>query len=383
MKIGALICRRLVVLAVVCVAASALADLVKLKDGAVLDGTILAEDDKHITVEVELAQGSITKQEMVDKSNVVEIVRLTPEQKAERQMVRDYEKAKRYQLDPASSYPLATYDQVISSVFRKFLTQYTNSPHQQEIAVTITQWEAEREIVASGQAKYHGKWLAAAEAAKLVEQDRAKRLLQQGQGMLSKHRYDEAIKQFHALSQTGKDPQLVAEAHRLEAESYQRWLESLDREQQRINEEIQSSEERAAKAQSAKENAQANSAKASGSNVRRMGVDGFSFEAARAESEAKIAQNQAEQLRKELASVQQLASDLRTRAAGAAAGPGPTALTAAQATSPQTAEQHATAANDGTAMLNGVVDWIKQKWIFIAGGLLIGLWLIARLFTRS
>lgn len=381
-------------LIVVCAAGWVLADVVKLKDGTVLDGTILSEDDKQIAVEVELAGGSITRQETVDKSNVVEVVRLTPEQKAERQMQQDYEKAKKYQLDPAKSFPLGTYNQAIDGVFRKFLTQYTNSPYQQEITDKIAQWEAERDTVASGQRKYRGAWMSAAESAKLAERDRASRLLQRGRDYLAKGRYDEAIKQLHILSDTGKEAQLVAEARRLEAESYRLWLASLDREQQRINDEIKSYEERAARAGQAQAKAQTSLNKANQSKKRRMGVDGFAFEATRAESEAKVAGNQAEQLRKQLASVQQFAADLRTRAAGVAASPAvtPAAVEApsmAQAPAPDTSESAtagqsaAATARDGTAMLDNVVQWAKEKWMILAGGFVIGLWLISRLFTRS
>ena len=154
---------------VLAVMSAAWADQVKLKDGTVLDGTILAEDDKQITIEVAFGSGTITRQELVDKSNVVEIVRLTPEQKAEQQMTRDYEKAKKNQLDPATNYPLAAYDPVINDVFRKYLAQYTNSPYQQEITGWIAQWEAERDMVASGQRKYRGQWMSLDEAGKLAE----------------------------------------------------------------------------------------------------------------------------------------------------------------------------------------------------------------------
>ena len=267
---------------VLAVMSAAWADQVKLKDGTVLDGTILAEDDKQITIEVAFGSGTITRQELVDKSNVVEIVRLTPEQKAEQQMTRDYEKAKKNQLDPATNYPLAAYDPVINDVFRKYLAQYTNSPYQQEITGWIAQWEAERDMVASGQRKYRGQWMSLEEAGKLAEQDRRQRLLQLGRGFMAKGRYDEAIKEFHNLSETDRDPQVVGEARQLEAESYRLWLKSVEREQQRINREIKSSEERPARAQKAKERAEKGAGKTGSGKVRRMGADGFAFEAARA-----------------------------------------------------------------------------------------------------
>lgn len=355
------------------------ADLVKLKDGTVLDGDILSEDDKQIIIDAEFASGTITKRETVKKSDIAEVVRSTEAQKLERQMLRDREALQKYQLDPTSSLSLAQYDQVINTIFRRYLAQYTNSPYQREITDKITQWQTERDRVAAGETKYRGRWMSAAEAAKLIDQDRAKRLLQQGQAMISNGRYDEAVKYFDNLSQTSQDPQIVAEARRLKAESYQRWLDALNREKQRIDEEIQSAQDRMTRAQQAKDRAQANLSKVGGDgDVHRMGANAFTFEVARADSEAKVAQKQVDQLHKNLTAVQQLVTNVQARAAPPPPpASGPTS-TVARATPPQT-----TSAADGVTMTDAVMAWMKRYWMFVVGGLVIGLWLIGRLVTRT
>jgi hypothetical protein len=125
-----------------------------------------------------------------------------------------------------------------------------------------------------------------------------------------------------------------------------------------------------------------------------MGADGFAFEAARAESEEKIAQNQASQLRKQLASVQQFASELRARIPGSTTS----GQTSAQGASAQTGTASVPSAPEPTtaaapapvsadeassvAWLNQIVQWGKQNWYLVAAAVVVLLWLVSRAIGR-
>lgn len=148
-------------LMMLCAAAFIRADTVKLNDGTVLDGDIISENETQLTMEVQFASGTITRKETVTKTDVAQIIRLTPEQKAERARERAFKKLEAYQLDSATSFPLSYYDHVINNVLRQFLIQYPDSSHTKAVQDKLSQWLAERDEVASGQAKYKGQWMRA------------------------------------------------------------------------------------------------------------------------------------------------------------------------------------------------------------------------------
>jgi hypothetical protein len=161
---------------------AAAADTVKLKDGTVLEGDIISEDETQLTLTVVFASGTISFQEVIRKSDIAEVIRLTPEQKTERDMEKAYERLKKYQLDVRRSGPVSYYDQVIKGVFLRFLQQYPSSPYTNDVDSKILQWQTERDKVAAGLAKWDGQWMEASEAAKLAEQARAQFHLERNHG---------------------------------------------------------------------------------------------------------------------------------------------------------------------------------------------------------
>ena len=155
------------------------ADTVRLKDGTVVEADIIAEDETQITVVAIFAAGTITTREVIKKKDIAVVIRLTPEQKAKRDMDMAYERLRNYQLDGKTSEPVSYYNQVIDGVFRLFLQQYPSSPYTNEVASKISEWQTERDRVVAGFAKWGGQWMAAAEAARRAEQARAQLHLEQ------------------------------------------------------------------------------------------------------------------------------------------------------------------------------------------------------------
>lgn len=147
------------------------ADTVKLRDGTVLEGNILSEDESQVTIEAELASGSITKKRTVNKAEIVRIVYLTAEEKAQRVMEMAFQRLLSYRLDPIGSQTLNHYDQVITDVFGRFLAQFPDSPHEAEVRRLQSMWVAERNQVANGSVRFGNDWVCKKVRTALGEQD--------------------------------------------------------------------------------------------------------------------------------------------------------------------------------------------------------------------
>jgi len=130
----------------------AAADTIKFRDGSVLDGTIVSETTTDVTIEVEIAGGTITKSQTVNANDIVELIRSTPEQRAVHAMELAYQRTLRYKLEPNHSYAIWYYDGVISNVFQRYLADYPLSPHTLEVTYHLHEWEAARDRAAASQA---------------------------------------------------------------------------------------------------------------------------------------------------------------------------------------------------------------------------------------
>src|SRR5262245_3222491 len=87
----------------------AVADTVRLKDGTVCDGDILSETDQQIVVRFTYGSSKISGTRTIKKTDVLEIIRLTAEQKRTQQMQQEFDELKEYQLRPDTSYTIEYY----------------------------------------------------------------------------------------------------------------------------------------------------------------------------------------------------------------------------------------------------------------------------------
>lgn len=361
--------------------ASASADTFKLKDGSVVEGMIRSEDDREFVITIEYSGGTITRTERLAKSNVVEVVRLTPEQVLE----HDYAATQRYRLDPQVSFPVEYYNQAISGVFQPFLERYSNSPHVEELKQKIREWELERDLVAGGQARYGGKWISLAEAAQQSQAERARRMLQQGKTYLASRWFESAIAQLHAAGQMTNVPEVATAARQQEAEAYRRWLAALEAEQQKLGEDFARAQRDVEAAIAAVQQSQTalQRLRSQAQDVQRMGQSGFELqkaneiragEANRAfrEQLVKAIHLQQEQLAKKIA-------DVRT-AAGMV--PSPESVASAQTvTSAEEAARATSAPLKAPDVLQSIVHLIQTYWIAFAGVFLLVVWVIFRSIT--
>jgi hypothetical protein len=81
---------------------------IKLKDGRALEGPVLLEDNQRITIEAQFANGTITRKDRVDKSDIASISHLGAVDRNQRLATIAYHDLGKYQLDPQNSYPCPT-----------------------------------------------------------------------------------------------------------------------------------------------------------------------------------------------------------------------------------------------------------------------------------
>ena len=249
--------RYLILMGFMLVGVAVRGDTIKLKDGTVLEGDVTAEDDATISIHLEYAGGTIAETRQINKSDIAEITRWTPEQRAAWRVKRDYERLEKYELNPNTSYEPYYYYQVINDAFRKFLAQHPDSPYTSNITARISQWEAEQAMVASGKVKVHGRWMSAATGARLIERDQGQRLLQQGRSMVAQRRFDSAVEQLLPILSMSTQTNLVQDARPLLASAYPQALTSLSRQRLQLESNVSYAQQRVALAQQSVNEAEA------------------------------------------------------------------------------------------------------------------------------
>jgi len=380
------------------VAGLARADTIRLKNGAVVEGTIVSEDDTQVTVEMDYASRTITMRQTVRRADIAEIIRLTKEEKAQRAMEKAFDQVQEYQLDPNTSEPLSYYDHVINDVFRPFLRLYPNSPHEQEVNKKIEAWTAERDKVASGLARLGNEWMPKDEAERRVELSRAQRLLDQGRAALTQSNFVEALDQFKAVISSSKRPEIATMARRFYSETCRLWLESLERQRQLLGDEIKMYEDRATRTLQKRTDAELRLRAASrtggrsGTNTQdwaeETAMAKLRTEYEHAYSEHAEASRHLSELRLQLAGLDQSVTQAQACGTTYPAGPAESAPPAAQsATSPppsstETSTPSTEASSPEAGAFSQVGDLVRRYWIVGVIVLVGGLWGLSRLTTR-
>ena len=333
------------------------ADTVKLKDGTVLEGDITVEDDATLSIYLEFSGGTITQTRQINKADIAGVVLSTPEQKAERQTARDYEKLQKYQLNPKDSYAANYYDQIIKDVFRTFLTEHPNSPHASNVTARIAEWTAERDLVAAGNIKFHGRWSPAAEVAPLIERERGQQLLHQARALIAQHRFEPAIQQLQVVVHMERQPDLVSLAKPLLASAYQPAVSSLEQQWQQLEKDISSAQHRVDQARLTLSAAEATLTQATSSGGSQSIVQA-QITVNRARGELNAAQNYLNYVKSQFDTVSQKLTTLKSQASWTE-----TSTTTPPAPKVQPAPSTTAAPPD---VLVSLVAWVKNNWVAMA-----------------
>ena len=366
------------------VALTARADLLKLKNGTAEECDIVAEDDSQYTVEVQNATGTVSSKHYVKKSDVTEVVRSTPEQKAQHQLQRDYLALQKYQLGPNSFLP-TYYPQVIAA-FRQFQTDHPASAYQPEIETKITQWQAEASQIATGMVKYQSQWITAQAWREQWEQQQGQQGLARAQALLRERMFPDAITVLKQL-ETTKQPALAAEVQRLLAETYRTWTETLTRQQQLLTQQIEAYKERVPRVQQYKQQAEQNYQQVRSQRDDKMQHLGDQSRTTIAETELMRAQkeyadsiDQLNQTQNRLREIESVLMHIQGRA-NIAAGIAPPPPTATATQAPPAVAETPTAGSPG--VLEQMADLFKRYWVFGVIAFLGIVWGVSRLMARD
>jgi hypothetical protein len=349
------------------------ADTVKLKDGTALEGEIVAEDDSTLSLLVEFAGGTITQTRHINKADIVDFTRWTPEQRAEHQVTRDYEKLQKYQLDPSTSYAAEYYDQVITNDFHRFLADHPNSPYASDVTERIVEWKAERDLVAAGNVKFRGRWSPAAEIAPQLERAWGQQLLQQARALISQGRFETAVQRLQFVARMERQPDLVSLAGPLLASAYQSATNLLDRQQRQLVRDVSSAQEQVDQAHQALRAAEASLTQpTSGSSPSTAQAQTV---VDRARGELNTAQDHLEYVKSQQDAVRQRLATLKSQPPRVT-----TSTTAPQASNTQPAPSPTA---DSPAVLGDLVTWVKNNWVAMLVIVAVIFFIFSRLLIKD
>ncbi|HUJ08570.1 MAG TPA: hypothetical protein VL171_00955 [Verrucomicrobiae bacterium] len=344
------------------------ADTVKLKDGTVLEGNITAEDAATLSIYLEFAKGTIRQTRQINKADIAEIIRWTPEQRAQWQAKHDYEKLQRYRLDPQANYMVEYYDQVINNAFREFLIQYPDSPYASNVTAKIVAWQAERDLVVAGNVKLHGRWAPAAEAAPQIGRQRGHQLLDQARGLISEGRYESAIQLLQLVVHMDGQPDLVSQAKPLFDSACQQATILLNRQRQKLVSDVSSAEQRVEQARHALNEAEAPPQQATGA-AHPQSLAQNQTAVSKAHSDLDAAETDLRLAKGRLDDVELRLETLYLQAS---------APLIVQAPKPQPATRPASSSSETLDTLADILAWVKSNWLAIGIIGLVLLFLLSR-----
>jgi len=130
-------------------ATSVFADVIVLKSGERVEGKVLSETDKAVTINVQVTP-SIADERVIQKSDITKMTKVSPDEEA-------YQALMNVQPGPNSLAP-AQYAQIIGQL-KGFIKTYPTSLHIIDIQGTINGFEAEKKRVQAGEVKLNNEWL--------------------------------------------------------------------------------------------------------------------------------------------------------------------------------------------------------------------------------
>ena len=129
----------------------ALADMITLKTGERVEGTIQSETDAEVTIEVQVSP-TISDQRTYSRDEIASVSRTAPDD-------IEFQEIKNIKPDPQNSLAPAAYDLALARL-REFLTKYPKSQHAWEIQANIEALQTEkRRVTIDKEVKYLGQWL--------------------------------------------------------------------------------------------------------------------------------------------------------------------------------------------------------------------------------
>jgi hypothetical protein len=380
--------------------------ILKLKDHRTLEGPVLKENDEQITIVSQFGNGTITRNDTIKKSDIETVSYLTEGERLQHLAPWAYRTLDKYQLDPQNSYPLTYYNNVINEYFKPFLEKYAGTTEASKLTSRLADWQAERDKVAADQAKLHGKWMTASEAKTLAEKEHTQQILERAKTFIAQGQYQAATDTLSPCFAVIQPPELAQESRRLQSEIYHLWIGGLDAQQQVLTKDVEATKDRITRATEDQVRAagaftQARNALIN-SDRRTLGDDATVSQAGndllRAQKELADSQSHQATAKQDLDYTTRTLANVRHDAdVFTAAFPiiesvkepiketaAPQAIMKTNPPSkPAPPPPPPPAPPPPPSVLQEIAEWFGKNWILVAGALLLALWGISRLFTRT
>jgi hypothetical protein len=201
---------RIALLALLCGTTSLHADILIMKDGSKIEGSILQESPEAIRIKYRLTP-KIWDEKSVLRTDIQEVIKQSPQEVEVIEL--------RKVLPTADLVTTDEYEQLIQDRLRPFVNKYKDTKEATEVEGIIAKLQEEKSKVSNGQLKFEGKWLTAQqakgekfniEAYKILASMRA--LIAQGKWSLALQEYDKLARGEPVMRATRFYPVAITEA---------------------------------------------------------------------------------------------------------------------------------------------------------------------------
>jgi hypothetical protein len=111
------------------------------------------------------------------------------------------------------------------------------------VTANIVAWQAERDLVVSGNIKFRGRWSPVAEAARQIGPQRGQQLLQEARALISQGRFESAIQQLQLVVHMDDQPDLVSQAKPLFDSACQQAMSRLNQRRKTLESDVASAQQ--------------------------------------------------------------------------------------------------------------------------------------------
>jgi hypothetical protein len=131
------------------------ADILMLKNGNKIEGSILEQNDQGVKMRYRLTP-KIMDEKVFPISEIDKVIKQTPQEVEVIELRKLWPTANLMKAD--------AYEQIIQDRLRPFVNKYPGTPEAQEVEALITKLQEEKTMVSNGQIKHEGRWLSPKEA---------------------------------------------------------------------------------------------------------------------------------------------------------------------------------------------------------------------------
>ncbi len=181
---------RIAMLALLCGTSFLKADILMLKNGTKVEGTILEQSDQGVKMRYRLTP-KIMDEKLFPAADIDKVIKQTPQEVEVVEL--------RKELPTADLMKADEYEQIIQDRLRPFVNKYPGTPEAKEVEEIIAKLQEEKTMVSNGQIKLEGRWLSVKEAKAEAFNVEAFRIIQAMRQKAAKLDYAGSLREFDKL----------------------------------------------------------------------------------------------------------------------------------------------------------------------------------------